>query len=79
MANDVIWQVEGFCLAPQLPPGIPAFARDIDGNVIKLNDHLMDAKRYLVMSGLGLMQTKPLYICKSVSLGGSTGIRAWMM
>jgi phage terminase large subunit-like protein len=35
------------------------YARDKDGKVIKVNDHLMDAKRYLVMSGLGLMQTKP--------------------
>jgi Terminase RNaseH-like domain len=35
------------------------YARDIDGKVIKVNDHLMDAKRYLVMSGLARMQTKP--------------------
>ena len=35
------------------------YARDKDGKVIKVNDHLMDAKRYLVMSGLSLMQTKP--------------------
>jgi hypothetical protein len=35
------------------------YARDKDGKVIKANDHLMDATRYLVMSGLSLMQTKP--------------------
>ena len=35
------------------------YARDKDGKVIKANDHLMDATRYLVMSGLNLMQTKP--------------------
>ena len=35
------------------------YARDRDGKVIKANDHLMDATRYLVMSGLSLMQTKP--------------------
>jgi hypothetical protein len=35
------------------------YARDKDGKVIKVNDHLMDAKRYLVMSGLAVMQTKP--------------------
>jgi hypothetical protein len=27
--------------------------------VIKTNDHLMDATRYLIMSGLALMQTAP--------------------
>jgi hypothetical protein len=35
------------------------YARDKDGKVIKSNDHLQDATRYLVMSGLSLMQTKP--------------------
>jgi hypothetical protein len=36
------------------------YARDKDGKVIKVNDHAMDAKRYLVMSGLSRMQTKPV-------------------
>jgi phage terminase large subunit-like protein len=36
------------------------YARDKDGKVIKANDHLMDAMRYLVVSGLTLMQPKPI-------------------
>jgi terminase large subunit-like protein len=35
------------------------YARDKDGKVIKANDHLMDATRYLIVSGLSRMQTKP--------------------
>jgi phage terminase large subunit-like protein len=35
------------------------YARDVDGKVIKSNDHLMDATRYLIVSGLSTMQTKP--------------------
>lgn len=35
------------------------YARDKDGKVIKANDHLMDATRYLAVSGLELMRQKP--------------------
>jgi hypothetical protein len=36
------------------------YARDKDGKVIKANDdHLMDATRYLIVSGLSRMQAKP--------------------
>ena len=35
------------------------YARDKDGKVIKANDHLMDATRYLIVSGLERMQRKP--------------------
>ena len=35
------------------------YARDKDGKVIKANDHLMDATRYLVVSGLERMKVKP--------------------
>lgn len=35
------------------------YARDIDGKVIKANDHAMDATRYLIVSGLSRMKTKP--------------------
>jgi hypothetical protein len=35
------------------------YRRDEKGNIVKSNDHLMDATRYLVMSGLKRAQTKP--------------------
>lgn len=35
------------------------YARDKDGKVIKANDHLMDATRYLIVSGRELMSLKP--------------------
>lgn len=35
------------------------YRRDKNGNVVKLNDHLMDALRYLVMSGLDRAELEP--------------------
>lgn len=35
------------------------YHRDEDGKIVKLNDHLMDATRYLVMSGLRLAMEPP--------------------
>jgi terminase large subunit-like protein len=35
------------------------YQRDQDGHIVKQNDHLMDATRYLIMSGRERMQTKP--------------------
>lgn len=35
------------------------YRRDENGKVVKRNDHLMDATRYMVMSGLPLARTKP--------------------
>jgi len=35
------------------------YRRDERGRVVKVNDHAMDATRYLVRSGLGLMRVKP--------------------
>ena len=35
------------------------YRRDENGKIIKENDHLMDAMRYLVMSGIELMITEP--------------------
>lgn len=35
------------------------YQRDKDGKIVKQDDHLMDATRYLVMSGRSRMQTKP--------------------
>lgn len=36
------------------------YRRDNQGRVVKQNDHLMDATRYLCFSGLSRMKTKPL-------------------
>jgi phage terminase large subunit-like protein len=35
------------------------YQRDQDGKIVKQNDHLMDATRYLIMSGRDLMRCKP--------------------
>ena len=35
------------------------YQRDTDGKIVKANDHLMDATRYLIVSGRGRMKTKP--------------------
>ena len=35
------------------------YRRDEDGKIVKENDHLMDATRYLIISGRDLMHTKP--------------------
>ena len=35
------------------------YRRDDRGRIVKLNDHLLDATRYLCMSGLSRMRTKP--------------------
>lgn len=36
------------------------YRRDENGHIVKSNDHLMDATRYLVMSGLDRAKTKPV-------------------
>lgn len=36
------------------------YQRDEKGKVVKSNDHLMDAMRYMVLSGLAIMVQKPL-------------------
>jgi phage terminase large subunit-like protein len=36
------------------------YRRDEKGKVVKMDDHLMDATRYLVMSGLDIARTKPV-------------------
>ena len=35
------------------------YRRDENGKVVKSNDHLMDALRYLVMTGMTLARTEP--------------------
>ena len=45
-----------------------SYRRDENGKVVKERDHCMDSMRYLVMSGLGIMQRQttapkePLYV-----------------
>lgn len=36
------------------------YRRDEKGNIVKENDHLMDALRYLVMTGLKIAKTQPI-------------------
>ncbi len=36
------------------------YRRDENGKIVKTNDHLMDATRYLVVSGLAIAKTQPL-------------------
>ena len=36
------------------------YQRDKDGKIIKANDHLMDATRYLIMSGVERLATEPV-------------------
>jgi hypothetical protein len=35
------------------------YQRDTEGRIVKQNDHLMDATRYLIMSGRDRMRTPP--------------------
>ena len=50
------------------------YRRDEKGNVVKENDHLMDATRYLVVSGLQVATTEP--VKRNVDRGYSSG--GWM-
>lgn len=50
------------------------YRRDEKGNVVKENDHLMDATRYLVVSGLQVATTEP--VKRNVDRGCSSG--GWM-
>jgi len=38
------------------------YRRDEKGKIVKQNDHIMDATRYLVMTGLSIASTKPMPI-----------------
>lgn len=55
------------------------YQRDTDGRIVKQNDHLMDATRYLIMSGLDRMclpPAKPKYENRLVYPGQQS--TAWM-
>lgn len=49
--------MEGCC--PNLLEELRLYRRDDNGKIIKKNDHLMDALRYLMSTGLGVMTTLP--------------------
>ena len=50
------------------------YRRDEKGNVVKENDHLMDATRYLVVSGLQVATTEP--VKRNTDRGYASG--GWM-
>lgn len=52
------------------------YRRDDNGKVVKENDHLMDAKRYLIMTGMMNASTEPIedgYETNDMSRSGVTG------
>jgi len=58
------------------------YQRDTEGAIVKKNDHLMDAMRYLIMSGMPRAQTKPaaqMQIDPAARLQGIPLSDAWMM
>jgi len=58
------------------------YRRDQDGRVVKERDHLMDAMRYLIMSGRDLMRRQPSTAPKEprwVDLGMGQKDCNWMM
>jgi hypothetical protein len=53
------------------------YRRDEKGRIVKVSDHLMDALRYLIMSGLIRAKTKPIDKPKTqFNYGGRSG--SWM-
>ena len=58
------------------------YRRDEKGHVVKLNDHLMDALRYAVMSGRDIARVSPKTIAKAKSMTGArlhgSGANDWM-
>lgn len=53
------------------------YRRDEKGRIVKENDHLMDAMRYLIMSGLRVARQKPQR--QQARQTGHTGSNAWMI
>ncbi len=54
------------------------YRRDAQGRIVKENDHLMDATRYLIVSGLALAKTKPVDRPRNSDGYGSGGAGGWM-
>lgn len=53
------------------------YHRDSKGKIVKENDHLMDATRYLVMSGEPHMRVPP-QLRRRTGSSGASGDHAWM-
>jgi phage terminase large subunit-like protein len=57
------------------------YRRDEKGRIVKANDHLMDATRYLIVSGTDKAKTKPTNVKKELSeeeYYSSGGANSWM-
>lgn len=54
------------------------YRRDEKGHIVKVNDHILDATRYLIMSGLDRAKTKPAEKTKKYDYGGSNSSTGWM-
>jgi hypothetical protein len=58
------------------------YRRDDKGHIVKQNDHLMDATRYLIKSGRGRMTTEPVEEPEPEPVygifGGGNGGGLWM-
>ena len=54
------------------------YRRDDKGNVVKFNDHLMDATRYLLTTGLSLATTEPSQGQQFAVPGSSSHASSWM-
>ena len=54
------------------------YRRDEKGRVVKENDHLMDATRYLIMSGLDRAKTKPTDTKNVIQLVSPGSGQSWM-
>ena len=55
------------------------YRRDERGQIVKVNDHLMDATRYLIMSGLSIAKTKPVPKTPKVRyIGSGQAGHGWM-
>ena len=55
------------------------YHRDEKGHILKQDDHLMDACRYLVQSGRDKMIVKPMKSLPATSRTPSSGDRGWMV
>lgn len=53
------------------------YRRDDKGKIVKSNDHIMDATRYLIMSGLERAKTKPV-LKTNQNRGNSGASNGWM-
>ena len=54
------------------------YQRDTEGRVVKQNDHLMDATRYLIMSGIDRAKASPARLPRAPVYSYGTQPQAWM-